>query len=378
MCEEKLGELAKKSVGAMVVVILFSVCFSKYHDITLYASTEAHNMEKEAVEKMHSSISYEELTAQMDGTSLVTYTDAITGAATEDIGSCFLKLEKTQSNGRVSLQDLYMERSIRVTIEGLFEKSYTKQDIIVSQDADGLVEKVSLTYEYNPDTFLYTAVFEIEFGSIYAYNIYETKKGIYVTIKDPHEVYDKIIVVDAGHGGNDTGTYTDDMKYFEKDINLSVILYLKELLDSEDSLRVYYTRLSDEKVYLNPRLNLANALNADLFISVHCNSSEYESASGSEVLYRAKDKKKASITSKRFASICLEEVAKSFGTRNRGLVKGNEIYIVDNAKVPVALIELGFMSNESDLDLLISETGRKKAAQGISNAIKKALNVLEE
>lgn len=64
--------------------------------------------------------------------------------------------------------------------------------------------------------------------------------------------------------------------------------------------------------------------------------------------------------SKRLAQICLEEVTGQLQSRNRGLVEGDSIYIIRTSKVPVALIEVGFMTNQQELDLLRSEDYQKK------------------
>ena len=72
------------------------------------------------------------------------------------------------------------------------------------------------------------------------------------------------------------------------------------------------------------------------------------------------------------AEICLKNVVDTTGSENRGLLKGDSIYIIRTSKVPVALIEVGFMTNYKELDLLNSTSYQKKAAEGIYNAINEA------
>jgi N-acetylmuramoyl-L-alanine amidase len=80
----------------------------------------------------------------------------------------------------------------------------------------------------------------------------------------------------------------------------------------------------------------------------------------------------ATLSSKKLAQICLDNVVAECGSQDRGLLKGDSIYIIRNSKVPVALIEVGFMTNHEELDKLNSTKYQKKAAQGIYNAIMEA------
>ena len=117
----------------------------------------------------------------------------------------------------------------------------------------------------------------------------------------------------------------------------------------------------------------ANKANADLFISVHNNSDatgNFTKVKGTQVMYSESDD--AKLSSKKLAEICLKNVVDTTGSENRGLLKGDSIYIIRTSEVPVALIEVGFMTNYKELDLLNSTSYQKKAAEGIYNAINEA------
>ena len=114
-------------------------------------------------------------------------------------------------------------------------------------------------------------------------------------------------------------------------------------------------------------------MDADIFISIHNNSSatgNFTQTSGTQVMYSESDD--SELSSKKLAKICLNAVSKSFDSYNRGLLEGDSIYIIRTSKVPVALIEVGFMTNYDELDKLKSPKYQKKAAQGIYNAIMEA------
>lgn len=192
-------------------------------------------------------------------------------------------------------------------------------------------------------------------------------------IKDLHEVYEKVVVVDAGHGGSQPGAVKKDI--CEKDLNLAIVLQLKELLDEVDEkkIKVFYTRLEDSNPSLAERANMANQLDADLFVSVHNNASadgRFSDLNGTMVLY---SESQPDTESKRFAQICLDNVNESAGSKDLGLVKADDIYIVRNSKVPVALIEVGYMTNTKELKNLCDPGYQRKTAQGIYNAIMQAI-----
>jgi N-acetylmuramoyl-L-alanine amidase len=124
---------------------------------------------------------------------------------------------------------------------------------------------------------------------------------------------------------------------------------------------------------LQQRVNLANQAKADLFISIHHNSSSsgtFDSKRGTLVLYNHKDK--SEFSSLRLANICLDNVVASTGGYRMGLLQGNYVHIVDNCQVPMALIEVGYMTNLAELEELQKPEYQKKAAQGIYNAILQA------
>lgn len=93
------------------------------------------------------------------------------------------------------------------------------------------------------------------------------------------------LVLDAGHGGSDHGanrTYSDIGRIAEKDITLAITLKVGAMLEKNRDFKVIYTRKIDEYPSLSDRTNLANRSKADLFISIHCNSSARPTAYGTE------------------------------------------------------------------------------------------------
>ncbi|MBR5336895.1 MAG: N-acetylmuramoyl-L-alanine amidase [Lachnospiraceae bacterium] len=191
---------------------------------------------------------------------------------------------------------------------------------------------------------------------------------MYISFKDPKEVYDKIVVVDAGHGGDDPGMSAQDTR--EADLNLTIAKYLQDLLEDK-GIKVYMTRTEDVSTSLEQRVDLANSLEADAFISVHCNAQkdDEDTLMGTQVFYNAEDTSGASL---RLAELCMDSVTSAFESNRLLCSKGNDIYIIRESKIPVALVEVGFMTNEAEMAKLLSPEYQRNAALGIADGVLKA------
>ena len=125
-------------------------------------------------------------------------------------------------------------------------------------------------------------------------------------------------------------------------------------------------------MFLRPRVTLANAVDCDYFISIHCNSNEVTGPNGTEVLYY--DTEYKGVKASELASIFADEISKTIPLINRGIVEksGDDIFIMKKAQVPSILIEVGYMSNIYDMSYLSDSENRKAVAQGIYNGIIRA------
>lgn len=395
MDEIKLKRLAIKSTAFMFVVIILSIGSNNILNIATLADANEQSQEVIASPLHVANMDVREKEASIlyssNGTEYLQDPEEI-------LEDKYIMIRKpSRKEISLSLEDLYMERSIKLILKGLdgekmgYESIIRKNNLItynnkpilhneednfIYYETDDFAKNISITYDHEVELDEYSATIVIELDTVYVHTIYQNDDYFYINLEKPRDVYDKIVVIDAGHGGNDVGTFPQGMEYVEKDMNLSIVLYLKQLLDKED-IKVYYTRLNDVKPYLRPRVRLANDLEADIFISVHCNGSELSQPHGTEALYNENLGKKNN-GSKRLAQYCLDEVTKATGTRNRGLVKGSGKYIIGHADVPVALLEVAYMTNSQDLEFLKNSDNRKLVATGIHDGIMKYLQETSE
>lgn len=218
------------------------------------------------------------------------------------------------------------------------------------------------------------------------------------------------IVVDAGHGGHDTGTIGPD-GLMEKDLVLDVAVRLGSLLENRLGSEVIYTRDDDTFVPLETRTAIANQNQADLFISVHANSSRDDSARGVETYYlnftsdpaalevaarenavsqksihelqdlvkkitlKEKIDESHELASDVESSLATGLSSKSTAMRNRGVKKAPFIVLI-GANMPSILAEISFLSNPGDEKKLQTPEYRQKIAESLYKGIAKYVSSL--
>lgn len=190
------------------------------------------------------------------------------------------------------------------------------------------------------------------------------------------ELMGKIIYLDPGHGGLDNGAVYKNVK--EAPINLEICKKLDKILTSKGAI-VYMTRYDNndlsipfasnhKKSDLNQRIKLINESNADIYISIHLNAEEKESWHGAQVFYNninPKNKDLALIFQKEFEKL----------NSKRKIKEINDLYLYKNVKVPGVLLEVGFISNPEERNLLQTDEYQEKLANTIVKGIVKYFSI---
>ena len=270
-----------------------------------------------------------------------------------------LMLPQNVTSASVSIDNFHVDKTIAITINGIGKDYFSKYPI--RGNADDIVD---ITY-VSEDL---VGVIELVMDDVVEVQMTSEDEFIYLDFVDPHQVYDKVVVVDAGHCGNVPGATKQGVN--EKDLDLQIVLELKKIFDRSDkNIGVYYTRTDDTNPSFAARVGLANDSGADVFLSIHNNSTasgRMSSINGTEVMYEGGD---TSGESKKFASICLEKLLDRLGSKSKGTVVGDEVYIIRMSEVPVALVEVGFMTNARELENLQDKEYQRKAAEALYDAI---------
>lgn len=177
-----------------------------------------------------------------------------------------------------------------------------------------------------------------------------------------------MLIIDAGHGGKDPGAVS--AQTYEKTITLKVAKTLEAYL-KEKGVPCLMTRTNDTHVTLQKRVQLSNESKGTHFISLHVNAAADASASGLEIFVDTKGGEK-----ERLAMAMQSDLVKVTGFKDRG-VKFSPFYVLRNTKQTALLIELGFITNASEREEMISDAFVKKVAHTIGNTYLKHIGFQE-
>ncbi|NJK37008.1 MAG: N-acetylmuramoyl-L-alanine amidase [Oscillatoriales cyanobacterium RM2_1_1] len=167
-----------------------------------------------------------------------------------------------------------------------------------------------------------------------------------------------LIVIDPGHGGSDVGAVgVGGLR--EKDVVFPISQQVAQILE-QNGVQVILTRQNDFTVELEPRVDLANRFNADLFVSIHANAATRREASGVETFYYQ--------SGYSLAQYIQNSILANFRMENRG-VKQARFFVLRNTAMPSALVEIGFVSNDYDASILADPTQQSRMAQAIAQGI---------
>ncbi|MBA2726959.1 MAG: N-acetylmuramoyl-L-alanine amidase [Parachlamydiaceae bacterium] len=185
----------------------------------------------------------------------------------------------------------------------------------------------------------------------------------------------KLIVIDAGHGGEDFGTQSPFKPVIkEKNLNLVAANFLQGYLQQMGFMTAM-TRKDDTFVSLDGRAEFANELKPALFVSVHFNSAPAVKAEGVEVFYyRSEQDKGRSAASKALAENILNRIIINTDANSRG-VKHGDLAVIRKTNMPAVLVEGGFLTNESEYQKLKDSAYVKRLMWGIAQGIQKFTSV---
>ena len=190
-----------------------------------------------------------------------------------------------------------------------------------------------------------------------------------------------VIFIDAGHGGKDVGAVgeLDGMKIYEENINLTISLLVRDELEKR-GFTVVMSRETDVFIELAERVDMANAAKADMFVSLHCNSA-VPAAYGTRILYTDRSVSYKKIKFAGYFEKAIEEFANLYDKMRKDVFvrsdkeeSGYYLAVLRDTNMPSILIEMGFITNESDLRLFLNESWQHDIAYAIADAIEKAYN----
>ncbi|QOV18034.1 N-acetylmuramoyl-L-alanine amidase [Blautia liquoris] len=165
------------------------------------------------------------------------------------------------------------------------------------------------------------------------------------------------VFIDQGHNPSGVNAGAEGFGYREQDITYMVGRYLADIMADDSRFEVMLSRPTPETslgtsnaTSLMERVNMANEWPADYFISIHVNSNPNPAVNGSEVyVYEFDDVASA------LAEQILLEIVRRTGTKNNGVRENPSLYVLRRTQMPAVLVELGYISNEDDVQKLVND-----------------------
>lgn len=257
----------------------------------------------------------------------------------------------------VTVQDDYQSMTYTLTLPGDFTDLFGEGALNVFDHAVASVE-----FKRVMDGRTAIVIKQLDY---YEYRLEQGSNGWQLKGYKPKELYSRVLVLDAGHGGTDPGAVSGGVQ--EKTLNLLINDYVKALFDLTGDFKVYYTRTSDLHRSLQYRTDLANAIGADLFVSIHNNAITTSTTKGIETLYMpgGSTQQLSSISA---ARIFHDELIAATGAVDRGLKPRDGLYVLRHTKMPAILLELGFVTNPEERARLSDPAYQQLLARTIVDA----------
>ena len=276
----------------------------------------------------------------------------------------YLDKESSFKTGSVKFEDQYLKGYFDVILPKNLSDVYGEGTYEIGDDVIESIEvftsggKTTLRFHQN---------------RISCYSIKEEKDRYVIYVKNPQDVYDKVLLLDAGHGGKDPGTSGNGL--VEKNLTLTMLQKVNAELDKD--IKVYLTRNSDTYPDNNSRARNANQI-ADAMVSIHMNAAENTLVNGTETLYKNHSNDTGeNLTSKQLAQLIQNSIIEATGNNNRGIVHRNDLLILNGTTVPAVIVEVVFLSNAGDALKISQDAYQDIVAEAIAEAIEDAFDNYE-
>lgn len=282
-----------------------------------------------------------------------------------DIENCKYSLNNTNAINKGAIKNLRFGLSDNKTRVALDLENMKSYDVKLSDDKKAIKIEVTASKSVSDNT-------QTPPEDNTPDNSQNNNQDNTVTRPSPN-LGEKLVVIDAGHGGSDPGAVAthNGKEYHEKELNLTIAKKVKDILEGQ-GITVIMTRDSDTYPSLTKRHEIANSNLAAMFVSIHTNSATVDTATGFEVYYsKANNREDTGLLSSDLAKTVCDEIDDLIDTRNRGVKTANHV-VTKNCYMPAILVEVGFISTPSELELMFTDKFCNNFAKGIANGIIKS------
>lgn len=316
--------------------------------------------EKDNYEDVFAEIKDKKLIIHLEGEPFKAVQYEETGWTTSRLtfkGSTVTRYSITRQQGSDVIEVVVPKKDIALEFANLDIDDHIIKSIKVEEDANGDFYNIKVALQQSVEHTMLSGA---------------QSKDFVLDLSNKNAKYrEMLIVIDPGHGGSDPGAVSTIQKLKESNIVIEIGLELNRLL-AEAGFRTYMTRVDDMRVTLQERVDVANALNADLFVSIHANAALTSTANGLENLYYPSElntEDEDNRDNKKLAQIFQKEMVSYLNTNNRGIVARDGLFVLKNTTMPAILTETGFLSNPGDESRLATKEYRQQIAVAMFKSI---------
>ncbi len=280
--------------------------------------------------------------------------------ARENQGKFYIPVGGMITQEAIHIENDYMNRRLKITIDGM-SASFFEKNIM-----HGKLDGVALVQAGNRSN---GVIIFLTMEQIYEYEAVLENQKLGLIFKEPGDVYDQIVVLDAGHGGSDKGLSQNGI--IEAELCMEITELIKKKLEAQ-GVRVYLTRGSENQPDTEQRALFAEETDADLFLSIHLS----EGADYGINAYYNDTYFMSGLNNVTFADRLVREAATAVNNRGNGVfaVEQTEEEVLCAVEIPAARLELGCPANTQEAELLKRADYKEDLAEGIVQAIMQSLD----
>ncbi len=281
----------------------------------------------------------------------------------EDQNKFYIPVSGTVTQESIRIENDYVNRRLKITISGMDTSFYEKNAMYGKMDNIVLVQAGN---QYRGIVIFLTMERICEYEAV----LENQKLGL--VLKDPADVYNEIVVLDAGHGGSDNGIVANGIT--EAELCMEITELVKAKLETQ-GIRVYLTHSKEGAPDWLERASYANETGADLFLTIHLSEgADYGINAYYNDLYFM-----PGFNNVMFADILVREVAEAVNNRGNGVfaIEQEASEVLCAVEVPAARLEIGCPADAQEAELLKRADYKEDLAEGICAAIMRSLEEVD-
>lgn len=287
-------------------------------------------------------------------------------------GKIEIKMPGPVGKNDITVSDDIYKNEIYISVKGDHRKFF--DNLTFRDDCENCVVQIRDEYRLEDDLTVLTIVTQTDLNGLCLLHKDEIDDScITLRFNRAKDLYDRIVILDAGHGNSDPGTQNFGID--EKDCNLIIVKLIGRILE-DAGIKVFYSRHDDTLIPLRDRAYLGARLDSDMFVSIHHNANNSPEKNGTSVYYSLLNNNSSlddTVTSGIMAEMMQADLIENLHTNDMKVLT-TDFTVTKYNNVPAVLVELSFLSNPEECYRSITDEFRITAAQTLAGSILKLYN----